>query len=99
MSKPLTARVRDMYAAYCRDGESLQSVADAFGLSKNGVWMTFNRYGLQMRFMAPKDREAVAFIPPASERRWCEQCQRRVSFLEAGLCRSRWCSAKEGVAA
>lgn len=44
---------------------------------------------------APKPKQAPAISPAAADgRKWCLQCERRVSLADAGRCASRWCKAK-----
>ncbi len=41
-------------------------------------------------------RTRTRLAPPSEpDRRWCDQCERRVASLEASRCKDRFCSLKE----
>jgi hypothetical protein len=83
-----------MYRAYEQPGGTLAGVAERFGVSKNAVWMAFNRYRLPMR-AGGNGQKHTTIERPRQMQAFCGQCERRVCAAEAAACVSRWCKAKE----
>lgn len=79
-------------------GESLNAIGRRFGITGQAVNRLARRAGLPYR-----EKPAKAAPPPAAPqieaeapRRWCAQCDRRVTGADAARCASRFCKAKGG---
>lgn len=85
--------VRDLHDAYSRPGQTLASVAERNGRTKQSLSALFSRWRLQVRRGGHGTSREPVTRPP-QYRAFCGQCERRVCSAEAARCASRWCKAK-----